>query len=263
MLETALKIFANYGWPGIVAILLIAAVVYFFKKQDKKLGKSMDDMVKNLTESMNKQNQGLIDSLQQSNKMLLENQTKMFDTLLASISNKQKEEHTEGLRQRSEFMEKINTMLRRIQNYSSASRVSLIELHNSKENLNGLPFLWYDIQQEFTAKGVTPILNKVKDIQASNLIYVIKKVNENRPHYTVLGEKELQGLETVYPTLYHHLVVELDAKIVVYVGLYGEDNVLYGFLSLEYGYEYEISQSIINRVLEDAKALVPLTQRSK
>lgn len=262
MLENILRIFTTYGYPGIVVIILLGVLVYFFKRQEKGLGGSIDKMADKMSASITQQNYALITSLKESQTKLLDNQMNMFNYLIESNKEREKFLHDNGLNLRKDMLIKVNGILKRISEDADCSRAALIEFHNSKENLNRLPFLWYDIQGEYFKKGKTPIMSKVKDLQAFNLMYVVERVNHAPKHYAILTKDILEDLSVEAPTLYHQLVEELKAKLMIYVGLYNSDNLLVGLLSLEYDYDFDWKTYLDNhgdaRLLEQAVAIEQL-----
>lgn len=223
MADVLYKVFENYGFPGLLICALIGVLIWLFKRQNTNITKNMGLLIKSQTEMMNNNFDKLLDMHSDQNKQLLE-----------YVLQGEREKHRRGLEKRQDALRDLRPILKNLQVITKASRLTVIEFHNSKENLNGLPFKWYDIQAEWVDRGVDPIMLKTKNIQAYNLVYIADKVNDSKNNYIVLNNKDIDDLRYEAPTLYNQLALTLKLDTIVYVGLYNCDNLLVGFLTLEY-----------------------------
>lgn len=228
------EFFEMYGWPGILAIAVLGALWFILQKMLKKsthetaetLSRGLSDIAANL----NNQNDYLI---QVFTELSIKQQEKIFELFSQSLcqhDKQQKTRHVESVNQRFKvtysIMDKLNDML----NYHKSDRAVIIEFHNSKENMNGLSFVWYDVQYEAHKRNIIPIGTKCKEIQVSNLYNVITDLfnSDGIITYTADDIKE-RGIHNV---LYND--IEKDAKGIVYAGIYNDKNDLIGLVVLEY-----------------------------
>ena len=130
-------------------------------------------------------------------------------------------------------------------NLYNCQRTLVIEFHNSKENLNGLSFLWYDIQYEKQQRGINSISNKVKNLQLSNLLPIINRVNNAPGNIIVIDSEEIEKIYNESTVLYNQLK-EINVEHIIYSGIYSSDNKLIGLVALEYQKNYPYHDDIIN-----------------
>lgn len=237
------QILEEYRVVGlIIIVLLILSILslpvvlpYIFNKGNKaisdNINTSMEHITEKITDTMATQNTALLDTLKESQNKMIDTQMTMFNYMISTL-NKPYEIHNIGLSKREEVTPDIMHILKELVQDYNASRAAVIEFHNSKENINGLPFLWYDIQFEFLTRGVSEISTKVKDIQASILSEIISRLKKD--DYIILEQDDIAALEDTSPVLYSHLQLA-HATGVVYGGIWSKDNSkLAGILLVEY-----------------------------
>lgn len=96
----------------------------------------------------------------------------VFDTikeenLIKEIITKEDVTHTEASEVRKEVDPKINKTLTRMLYSMSADRVSVLEMHNGKENPTSLPFLYCDMTYEETRDHVPYVAEEYEDLNMS------------------------------------------------------------------------------------------------
>ena len=130
-------------------------------------------------------------------------------------------------------------------NLYNCQRASVIEFHNSKENLNGLSFLWYDIQYEKQQRGINSLSNKAKNLQLSNLLPIINRVNNAPGNIIIIDSEEIEKIYNESTVLYNQLK-EINVEHIIYSGIYSSDNKLIGLVALEYQKNHPYHDDIIN-----------------
>lgn len=228
------EIFQQYGWPGILAIALVISLWFILQKLLKKssedtsntLSKGLKDIVTNI----NNQNEYLIQIVtEQSAKQ----QEKMFELLSQTLikhDEDKAEKHNESMNHRMKVSDTVMNKLYEILNYHNAQRTVIIEFHNSKENFNGLSFVWYDVQYEAHHRRIIPIASRCKDIQLSKLYMIIDDIyNATGPVIYTKSDFEERG---IYNLLYND--IEKDINGLIYQGIYSDNNELIGLICLEY-----------------------------
>ena len=253
-LESLIKLFEDYGWPGVIAIVVILVLYYFISKKDKKSLSTINDGFANLTKTITTQNDKLVDAITESNERT---QSRLFELVSKSIDDKEQNKrrlHKESLSKRSEIGEYIDEELFDLLQVVNAQRVIMIEFHNSKENLDGLSFLWYDVQHEKQQKGVETISAKARNLQATNLRPIIRRVNNSKGH---LCELDKDGIEEIYKestVLYSHFK-EIKASHLIYIGIYNTDsNELLGIICIEWQEGHPFHEDLIDYYLLKEKA---------
>lgn len=241
VVKEANDIFATYGWPGL--IVLIALTIGYFGLQklfkDSKshtnsaLEKGFTEASMSLSSTIKEQNEKILDAfISQSEKNTETMKDVMMEVLNKKSSNDQ-EIHAENIKKRMDISYYVKRRVHDLFKEYNCDRAFILELHNSKQNLSGLSFVWYDMIYEDVARGYNTLQNTYKDQEASQLLPIIKKVNENGgfAHYTI---EELEEFKNNSTALYHRLRIERNLTECVILGLYSSDNALIGLLVLEY-----------------------------
>lgn len=231
------------GWPGLVGVVIVGAIYVLI---NKSINSSIDKTADKMTDIISDQNTILVKSIIDMSK---QNQSELMGLLTKTLNNHDKvkeEEHVASIQHRLDISETIQKHLYDLMMLYRARRCALLEFHNSKENLNGLSFLWYDAHYEVKQRNVIPISGKCKDMQISNLMPIIKDVTNN-DGIVYYGEEDLRRLEKYSGVLYDQLVKELKVNNIVFAGLYDKNNNIIGLVFLEYNdglYKYD--EDIIN-----------------
>lgn len=264
MLNNILEFFNNYGWPGIFAIVLIIVIYWLITQKDKSTKDTITTGFDKLATSISNQNEHLIDSITRSNE---KTQVELFNLVKTTLSERDsaiKSNHDKSLDRRFMISEEIGNILWDTMNLYNCQRAIVIEFHNSKENLNGLSFLWYDVQYEKQQRDVVSISSKARNLQASNIVPIINKVNSTPGNIVILNSDEIEKLYNESTVLYSQFK-ELNVEHVIYSGIYSSDNKLIGLIALEYQKNHPYHEDIINLldIKERTAKIAQLLQFSK
>lgn len=264
MLNNILEFFNNYGWPGIVAIVLIIVIYWLITQKDKSTKDTITTGFDKLATSISNQNEHLIDSITRSNE---KTQVELFNLVKTTLSERDstiKSNHDKSLDRRFMISEEIGNILWDTMNLYNCQRAIVIEFHNSKENLNGLSFLWYDVQYEKQQRDVISISNKARNLQASNIVPIINKVNSTPGNIIVLNSDDIEKIYNESTVLYSQFK-ELNVEHIIYSGIYSSDNKIIGLIALEYQKNHPYHEDIINLldIKERTAKIAQLLQFSK
>ena len=83
-----MKLFEQYGWPGVVAIIAILVVYYFVTKKDKASLDTIKSGFSSLTTTITHQNETLIDAITSSNERT---QERLFTLISKSLDEKEEQ----------------------------------------------------------------------------------------------------------------------------------------------------------------------------
>ena len=264
MLNNILEFLNKHGWPGIVAIVLILVIYWIITKKDKSTKATIITGFDKLATSISNQNEHLIDSITRSNEKTQVELFNLVKTTLSERDNVIKSNHDKSLDRRFMISEEIDNILWDTMNLYNCQRAIVIEFHNSKENLNGLSFLWYDVQYEKQQRDVISISNKARNLQASNIVPIINKVNNTPGNIIVLNSDDIEKIYDESTVLYSQFK-ELNIEHIIYSGIYSSDNKLIGLIALEYQKNYPYHEDIINLldIKERTAKIAQLLQFSK
>ena len=241
IITTFADIFMKYGWPGIIAIIVIVAIYFIFnyinKQQAKQTTTTINDGFKTLATEMSR-------TVSEQNKLLLnafinqsDSNTKMIKDIMTDVVNNKSridsEEHIKSNNVRLTVSEHISSKIFDMLKTYNCDRAFILEFHNSKQNFSGLSFIWYDMTYEKFAKGLHTICSSFKDQEISSLIPIINDINNGCGimHYTL---DELEELQDRSPVLYDRLRQERHVQECIMLGLYSNDNTMIGMIVLEY-----------------------------
>lgn len=237
MIKETSEVFMTYGWPGIIALAIVAILVslatWLIKKDNKNTGKSISEGFSGMTKVITEQNDKLLSAILTQN----ETNNKMITTIVSkSLDDAAKhnsEIHVDNRQRRIDVSKIIKSKVRYLLNKYNCDRTYILEFHNGKENLSGLSFLWYDMLYESVAKGVKPLHYIYRDQDISMLLPIIDDVNNNGG-FKIFTSDELESIQKSSSTLYRKLRIDRQVEEAIIVGLYSETNMLLGFLVLEY-----------------------------
>lgn len=255
-IDSLFKLFEQYGWPGVVAVVCILVIYYFVNKKDKKSIDTINEGFNGLATTITKQNETLVQKITESNERT---QERLFSLINKSIDNNEQrkgESHKKSINKRNEISEEIDDILFDILLWSNAQRVTILEFHNSKENLDGLSFLWYDIQHEKQQKGITSLSSKVRNLQATNLRPIIKRINTSANHIICINPEDI---ECIYneSTVFYESMKEIHASHLIYSGIYNnETNDLIGLMCIEYQEGHPYHEDLIDYFMLKEKTSV-------
>lgn len=234
MINELNEILANYGWTGVLFIVGIIILMKYFdyilNKQNKKSSENLEKQFNKISSSISNENKKLIENLMNQNNEML---SKLIYNALENKSKADKSEHLNSIYKRFSVSKHIHSKLHDLVIKYDCDRAFILEFHNSKQNMSGLSFLWYDMVYEEVAKGVNSIQSLYKDQDTSTLLSLINDINENNG-YVIYSTEELNELQNKSSALYSRLRLERDLREAILVGLYSSSNLLLGILVLEY-----------------------------
>ena len=245
MLNNILEFFNNYGWPGVLATIVIFIIYFIINKKDKSTQNVITSGFDKLASSITNQNEHLIKSIASSNE---KTQTELLSLVKTTILDRDKniqDNHNKSIDKRIKISEEIDNILWDMMNLYNCQRAVVIEFHNSKENLNGLSFLWYDIQYEKQQRDVYAISNKVRNMQASNIIPIINKVNITPGNIVILNPEDIEKIYEESTVLYSQFK-ELNIEHIIFSGIYSSNNKLIGLVALEYQTNHPYHEDLLN-----------------
>lgn len=261
MEQFLIKILDAYGLPGLIGVGL-AVVIYLFinkklndseKKTADILSTSLSQMTSSITTTIIDQNKNLVDKLLQNTRTSEHEMVNLLSSTLEKMNQNKEEEHRKSIKQRIDISEPIQKQLYEMMNFYHASRCSVLEFHNSKENLNGLSFVWFDMHYEQKQRNVKSISIRCKDVQVSVLTQAIAKVI-TRNGIAIYDAEEMKQLEQVSPILYEWLTKDLNCTSIIFVGIYDSSNNIIGLVTIEYNDTYKMPKEIID--VHDIKSRV-------
>ena len=231
------NIFSKYGWPGLLVAGAIAVLVYVIKqhltKSATSTNKVLTDGFTDLSKSMQDQNQKLLEAIikqsEESNKTI----GKVLDSVLTEKSSRDKQTHDDQMKYRMDVSKLIRTKMKDLLNRYNADRIFILEFHNCKENVVGMPFYWADMTYEEISRGVKSIQPAWRDQEASQLIPIIDDMEEFGG-YKIYTIEDIEALQEQSSILYRKLRIERGVQEAIISALYSQDNILIGLLVLEY-----------------------------
>ena len=244
-MNTFLEIFENYGWPGIIGILISILLFLLLKKWNNRLSSQ-------LTSGLERVGEKLTDQLSQQNEDLVHciiDQQKELIGYLVNKENDELENHNKMLNDRMILSEDINMKCKDIMNIHNSQRSFIIEFHNSYQNLSGIPFAKYSCNYEWFDRGLLPLGNRCIGLPFSSIAGVVQDVIKSENQQVIYDD--MDKLYEKNPSLVSYFKDE-GTKVIVYTGLHDIHNQLIGLLVLEY--QKEVDTSKINLHQLDVQA---------
>lgn len=261
------EVYTSFGWTGILVLVVLTVGYFGIKKLFEKtknstadaINKSFIKMSESLSETLKDQNDKILDAfISQSEK----NNETMRDVMMKALKTHSKEEtinHVSSINRRLNISKYVQQKVNNLFYAFNCDRAFILEFHNSKQNLTGLSFVWYDMVYEAVAKGFYTLQNSYKDQEATQLIPIINDVNEGNGyvHYTI---DELNALEKESTSLYHRLRIERQLQEAIILGLYASDNSMLGLLVLEYEDRFMPIEKVVDieELIAEANAIATL-----
>lgn len=253
-IDTIINIFEQYGWPGLMTVMYILFIYFLISKKDKKSNDAINAGFNSLANTITKQNEVLIEKMTETN---VNTQQQLFNLVNKAIDDKDNNKeagHKKSIEKRIEIGEKVDEMLFDILLWSNAQRAVIIEFHNSKENLDGLSFIWYDIQHEKQQKGIETLSVKARNLQATNIRPIINRVNNSLTHIVHLSPEDIENIYNE-STVFYQNMKEIHAAHLIYCGIYNtETNELIGLICLEFQEGYPFYDDRIDYYILKEKA---------
>jgi len=252
----------NYGLYGLViAISLVAvcvAIPVMLNKQSKKMSADFNKLGVDLSVALQKQNDSLINKLSETQDKLLESNLSIINNLL----DQKNKIHGAGLSLRDQVSIPIQNKINHLKDLYRANRVSVVEFHNSLVNLNGLPFLWYDLIYESIMKGTKSISIETKNMPFNILTPILLGIQNGRAK--IFNHRDVENFYNQSSVLYE-FCERFDVHDIVVCPLLNSDNELVGILSLEYSSKYPLNNNLIDilDIENEAKVISALLELNK
>lgn len=226
-MEILFHIFEQYGWWGLLGIVLCILLFLLTKYINKKFSK-------NITTGFEKIGESLTTQLSEQNKQLtntiVNSQEKLINYLITKEDN-QAQNHNNMLNERMALAEDINMSLKDIMNIHNAQRAFILEFHNSYQNLSGVPFAKYSCNYEWFDKGLKPLGTKTIGLPFGSIAKVVYDVINSDTQQVIYTD--IAKMEEENPALVS-IFIDSKTKAIVYTGMYDKNNILIGLLVLEY-----------------------------
>ena len=236
--NTIFKVISEYGWYSVLIALAVGIIFigakYLAKKVTGGIHNDMGELTDKLSTQMSTQNNELITALNKQNDMLVTSINNREDKLISYlISSKEsdKQSHEEKLTERMSLSNEINHKLRDIMNMTHSKHVSILEFHNSFQNMCGIPFAKYTCTYEWYKPGEVTSKPRWQALPFSGISSVVEDILENKEH--IIAYKDTAFFKDENPGLYQYFS-EVDTKSVIYVAMYDNTNVMVGLVCLEF-----------------------------
>lgn len=230
------EVLIEYGWPGLIVIVVASIIIlvlnYFLNKKEKKSTEIINDGFDKLTNTILGQNTKMIEAFAESNK---ENQHLLGEVIAKAIKDndeKKIQDHRESMDRRLDANKGIKCTVHDVRNRYNADRAYILEFHNSKENINGLSFVWFDMVYEEIDKGVKSVQALVRDYDASLLAPVIKDLEDDG--YVIYTEEDIKSFCDKSSVIARNLTDIVQVRESIVLAIHNHDNKLVALLVLEY-----------------------------
>lgn len=222
----------NYGIYGLlIALCLVAicvAIPVMLNKQSKKISKDFSKLGVDLSSALQKQNDGLINKISETQDKLLESNLKIVNSLI----DQKNKAHNGGLSVRDRISVPIQNKINHLKDLYRASRVGIFEFHNSLTNLNGLPFLWYDLIYESIAKGIHSMSMETHNMPYNIISPLVMAIQLGQ--IKVFNRKEIEDFYNQSSVLYDFAIDKMHINDLIVAPILNKDNTLVGMLTIEY-----------------------------
>ena len=249
-METLFKIFLEYGWWGILGIILCIGLFfggqYMIKKINKNMSSGLETIGKELTKEISEQNKELVTKI-------IANQDKLLDHILDQKTMERKN-HNVMLHEKMQLSDEINMSLKDIMNIHNAQRAFILSFHNSGENLSGTPFPKYSCEYEWFDKGLLPLQFKCKNLSFSSLAHIVNNILKSSNQQIIYS---IEDLYQYSPSLYALLKDDL-SETLIYTAMYDKNNNLIGLLVLEFKKENSLEHVNLNQLHIQAAELISM-----
>ena len=148
--------------------------------------------------------------------------------------------HAEGTDIRTEISPKVNNVLLKMLYDLDGDRVSILEMHNGKENPTSLPFIYCDMTYEHTRDRIPYVSDEYEDLNMAKFTF---------PYYLYEHKLFIGSIDEIYK-IDKRLAMRLEMNNVKYVGIIyvrGSDDI--GFLMISYVDEPKVSDDKIHDAL--------------
>ena len=231
------NIFEKFGWPGLLVACagfgLYYLIKYLLNKTTSSTNKALSDGFTDLSKSMKEQNEKLLEAIIKQSEENTKTVGKVLDSVLTEKSGKDKQTHDSRMNYRKDISKVIRTKMKDLLNRYNADRIFILEFHNCKENVVGMPFYWVDMTYEEIARGVKSIQAAWRDQEASQLDPIIDDMEEFGG-FKIYTTEDIEAIQESSSILYRKLRIDRGVQEAIISALYSQDNILIGLLILEY-----------------------------
>ena len=231
------NVFEKFGWPGLLILGLGFGLYYLIKyllnKSTTSTNKTLSDGFTDLSKSMKEQNEKLLEAIIKQSEESSKTVGKVLDSVLTEKSGKDKQSHDNRMNYRKGISKVIRTKMKDLLNRYNADRIFILEFHNCKENVVGMPFYWVDMTYEEIAKGVKSIQPAWREQEASQLDPIIDDM-EKFGGFKIYTTEDIEAIQESSSILYRKLRIDRGVHEAIISALYSRDNILIGLLVLEY-----------------------------
>lgn len=235
---------------GLTFVVLVCLIgFYFSNKKDKKNIEKTTGAIDNSLDALSRS----VLALDKSNKELLLNMTSTNNDLTKSIitgitdqlvlmSEAKKSKHDEAMEQAVCYADEIKYTLHNILLTTKSDLVLLTQLHNGEENLNGIPYVKYDITDQTNSTNSLPIFahTNCRPIAEYSLIYRKVIANPDNVFWGNINEIDDDIDDSISIRL-----EKINKKSLICIGLYNSENKLYAFINILYNEKY-LTEEYIN-----------------
>ena len=240
-MEVLFKIFQEYGWWGFLGIVLCIGLFisskYISKKLTSNVSSGLEKIGADLTQKLADQNKELTTTIIDQQKVLIDN--------LINRDYIKQETHANMMNEKMSLSQDINTSLKDMMNIHNSQRAFIIEFQNNAYNLSGIPFAKYNCTYECYERGLTQLAAICRDLpfsQLANIVYTMIKRKVSQIVYDDVTE-----LEENNRSLYD-LLIQDEAKALIFNAFYDKDNQFFGLLVLEYHNEIDLEKINLNQI---------------
>lgn len=252
-----LGILEKYGWLGVVTVILGAIIFVLIKFILSKFKDNFSNMSKDLSttiaESMAKQNNALVNTINTQNERLID--------FFIKTNSDEKVAHSTMLEDKMNISGDVTDKIKDLTNYTNADRVSILEFHNSSNNLLGVPFAKFSCTYEWFKPGIVPLMTKLSGLQFSLIGSVVRAILDGNRKYIIYDS--IADIKYENPALFYELE-QSKVKSIMFFAMYDNKNCMCGLLSIEY-HNGKINKDILNydEIIYDVLRVTSLINLSK
>lgn len=243
------KPYLEVGVLGLAAIFLVLFAILALKRfieREKELidttnnhsNKSdarYDEMFKTVIEQNQKNQMLLQEQLQELTKHIINGVT--THTISAEENTALSEKETQ-----------INSCLKRTQQKTNASRVSLVRFHNGGRDMNGLSFLKMSMTNECPGSGFASIMPDFQNLFRSFFSYWCESLIKDGKCY-IDDIELLKGKDT---TMYEYFLSR-NVQAIYGIAIKNSDGSIIGFISIEFVDKSRVDMEQVEHCLYDKK----------
>ena len=190
-----------------------------------------------------------------STELILFNWNGIYESLAERINTAQVEYHEQKMENRDQLMTNLNPLLTEFRADTEADRVLYFEFHNSIENLDGVPFKFFDLMLSPIKYGVPGILaTSYKNIGASIFTPLFDLIKSGKIVYCE-GPKDSEFRET-FPGFFELFNTTDHSNRLVIFSIPGVNQMI-GFIVLEWMEDEEIPEENLKKLQHTIHSYVP------